>query len=333
MPTVSVVIPTYNRSEEVTHAIDSVLAQTYDDFELLVVDDGSTDDTKEVVTGYDDDRVKFIEHEENQGAPAARNTGIEHAEGEYVAFLDSDDEWLPLKLERQVDYLESKGDGWVAVYCDVDMKTKGTSGPMRSLAASFLSKSDPETPTEGGDELVEEVLADRLHTSAGSTLMVRTDVARKIEGFDTTFRRFQDPEFLMRVLREGKLAHVAEPLVVRHESGDPPADIVREADEKYLEKFADVVDDLEAKGHDVRGSHNLVLAKLYLNEGNLMTGLQYFVRSNARARHYPGILWATQNGIRENGQGKAVLAAGVGLVAVLVLFVLLTGGSNADPEN
>ncbi|MFC6990634.1 glycosyltransferase family 2 protein [Haladaptatus sp. GCM10025707] len=95
MPTVSVVIPTYNRSEEVTHAIDSVLAQTYDDFELLVVDDGSTDDTEEVVTSYDDDRVKFIEHEENQGAPAARNTGIEHAEGEYVAFLDSDDEWLP----------------------------------------------------------------------------------------------------------------------------------------------------------------------------------------------------------------------------------------------
>ncbi|MFC6733586.1 glycosyltransferase [Haladaptatus sp. DYSN1] len=332
MPTVSVVIPTYNRSEEVTHAIDSVLAQTYDDFELLVVDDGSTDDTEEVVTSYDDDRVKFIEHEENQGAPAARNTGIEHAEGEYVAFLDSDDEWLPLKLERQVDYLRSKGDDWVAVYCDVDMKTKGKSGPFRSIAASILSKSDPDTPSEGGDELVEEVLADRLHTSAGSTLMVRTDVASEIEGFDTTFRRFQDPEFLMRVLRQGKLAHVAEPLVVRHESGDPPADVVREADEKYLEKFSDVVDDLESKGHDVRGSHNLVLAKLYLDEGNLTTGIQYLVRSNARPRHYPGVLWSAQNGVRENGQGRAVLAAGVGLVAFLaILFVVL--GSSSETEN
>lgn len=106
-PKVSVVIPTYNRAHLVGRAIGSVLDQTYQDFELIIVDDGSTDNTEEVVKRFDDKRIKYIKHAKNKGGSAARNTGIKEAKGEYVAFLDSDDEWLPEKLKAEINILEN----------------------------------------------------------------------------------------------------------------------------------------------------------------------------------------------------------------------------------
>lgn len=105
---VSVVIPTYNRSRYVTKAIDSVLAQTYKDYEIIVVDDGSTDNTKDVLQPYMD-QIRYI-YQENTGVSAARNTCISAAKGEWVAFLDSDDEWLPDKLCRHIKCLEENKD-------------------------------------------------------------------------------------------------------------------------------------------------------------------------------------------------------------------------------
>ena len=94
-PTVSVIIPTYNRAHLVGRAIKSVLNQTYRDFEIIVVDDGSTDNTKDIIKEFQkkDKRIKYIPYEKNKGGSAARNTGIKAAKGEYIAFLDSDDEW------------------------------------------------------------------------------------------------------------------------------------------------------------------------------------------------------------------------------------------------
>ncbi|MEO8260084.1 MAG: glycosyltransferase family 2 protein [Acidobacteriota bacterium] len=102
-PTVSVVIPAFNRAATVCPAIASVLAQTFQDFEIIVVDDGSTDATPAVVEALADPRITLIRHARNRGASAARNTGIAVSRGPYIAFLDSDDEWLPAKLERQLD--------------------------------------------------------------------------------------------------------------------------------------------------------------------------------------------------------------------------------------
>ena len=107
-PRVSVVIPTYNRAGCLPRAIDSVLAQTFDDYEIIVIDDGSSDNTSEVLAAYGD-RVCVVK-QVNQGVSAARNHGIRVARGEFVAFLDSDDEWLPRKLEAQVQYLNSHSD-------------------------------------------------------------------------------------------------------------------------------------------------------------------------------------------------------------------------------
>ncbi|MEA3377272.1 MAG: glycosyltransferase [Chloroflexota bacterium] len=108
-PTVSVIIPTYNRREYVQEAIDSVLAQTYKDYEIIVVDDGSTDGTGEALKARYGDGIRYV-WQENQGESVARNRGTDMARGEYVGFLDSDDLYLPHKLEKQVPILEESPD-------------------------------------------------------------------------------------------------------------------------------------------------------------------------------------------------------------------------------
>ena len=102
-PDISVVIPAYNRATTIARALNSVLAQTFQDLEVIVVDDGSTDHTSEVIQQIGDARVEIIRHTRNQGAAEARNTGMKAAGGKYIAWLDSDDEWLPDKLQVQLD--------------------------------------------------------------------------------------------------------------------------------------------------------------------------------------------------------------------------------------
>src|SRR5436190_11436655 len=119
-PTVSVVIPVFNRAVAVRRAIDSVLAQTFQDFEIIVVDDGSTDDTAESVSSFQDPRITLIRHDRKRGGSAARNTGIRSSSGAYVAFLDSDDEWLPAKLERQLEVFGRSDDELALVYAGTE---------------------------------------------------------------------------------------------------------------------------------------------------------------------------------------------------------------------
>ena len=105
MPKVSVIIPTHNRLPMLKEAVDSVLAQDFEDFELIVVDDGSTDGTAGEVIKYGG-RVKLLQHKENRGVSTARNSGIFHAKGKYIGFLDSDDLWVKGKLRIQVNFLD-----------------------------------------------------------------------------------------------------------------------------------------------------------------------------------------------------------------------------------
>ena len=106
-PRVSVIITTHNRADMLPRAVDSVLAQTFQDYEIIIVDDCSTDHTPEVIAKFDDPRIRSFRHEVNKRQAAAINTGILNALGEYMAFLDDDDEWLPSKLERQTALLDS----------------------------------------------------------------------------------------------------------------------------------------------------------------------------------------------------------------------------------
>ena len=117
-PKVSVIIPTYNRAILLGRAIESVLNQTFQDFELIIIDDGSTDNTDEVIKEFQkkDNRIVYLKHDKNRGGSAARNTGIKASRGEYIAFLDSDDEWLPEKLEKQINVFKKLSDNIGLVY-------------------------------------------------------------------------------------------------------------------------------------------------------------------------------------------------------------------------
>ena len=115
-PTISVIIPTYNRAHLIGKAVKSVLSQTYQDFEIIVVDDGSTDNTEEIVKSFTDYKIYYICHKHNRGASAARNTGIKASRGEYIAFLDSHDEWLPEKLDKQIKTFNSESSEVGVVY-------------------------------------------------------------------------------------------------------------------------------------------------------------------------------------------------------------------------
>ena len=282
MPTASVIIPTYNRGVPLKRAIESVLSQQFEDFELIVVDDASTDDTEAIVERFDDSRVRYLSHRTNRGGSAARNTGIDASEGKFVAFLDDDDEWLPHKLSRQVDRLETRSDEWVAAYCDYRVDRRGKNRVLRNLATSVLpvGLSDSRPRFEGGAELIPAVLSMQLTLGGASTLMVRRDVADRIGGFDESFQHHQDWEFLVRLLRAGKLSYVDETLVVKHESSEPSLATLEAAKRRLFAEFRAEIEDAERKGYDVTGVHRFALSKRYYMEGKFLKGTWHLSGSN-----------------------------------------------------
>ena len=260
-PRVSVVIPAYRRDDVLGRAIDSALAQTVD-VEVLVVDDGSEDDTAAVVAAYGD-RVRYLVHDRNRGVSAARNTGVAAANGEYVAFLDSDDEWLPRKLAAQLDRIES-GD-WIGAYCDVTPADLSLLGRVGAVVSKRLVRSS--APTEGGRELAEALLTMRVFMSPGSTLVVERRVLDSVGGFDEGLSIYEDCDLVLRLLAEGPLAYVDEPLVVTHFTGDAAPAAYVENDRRYLQRNADLVAALEADGIEVERIHRMGLVGHFLAAG------------------------------------------------------------------
>ncbi len=130
-PIVSVVIPAFNRVGTIREAVKSVLSQSHADLELLVVDDGSSDGTMSALADMTDPRLRLLANPRNMGPGAARNTGIRAARGDWVAFQDSDDEWLPDKLAKQLARIAQTGPGCVAAYCGmlIDTPKDGSLGP------------------------------------------------------------------------------------------------------------------------------------------------------------------------------------------------------------
>ena len=293
--TISVIIPTYNDAETIPRAISSVLGQTVPVDEIIVVDDASEDNTGAVVRAFDHDRVQYVKHDQNQGGSAARNTGFEHSTGDYIAYLDADDEWLPQKLEKQLEVLESRTGDWVAAHCDRkrDVSLRSKIGFALSTIVG-TKKSDP--PKEGGDELIKEILTLNLSTGA-STLLVERETVEAIGGFDPDFPRHQDWEFLIRVLQQGKLAYVDEPLVIKHGTGRPSIEVYEEGKKLLLTKFEDEVEDLEKQGYEVTYIQQLQLTKLYIAEGQLNRGFRRLDLDELNSRELLSVLWYIPEGL------------------------------------
>jgi glycosyltransferase involved in cell wall biosynthesis len=295
-----VILPTYNRASVLPRAIDSVLAQTFSDFELIVVDDASEDDTPQVVSRYNDPRIQYLRHDTNRGASTARNTGLEASNSEYIFFLDSDDAWDASKMRKQIDYLEEHPKELVAVHCgfteeDVTLKNK-FKRHIRPLLGSEISNV-----REGQKKVIEHLLSLRFRLGGASTLLVRRDVVNVMDGFDGRFPRHQDWEFLIRVLRHGQLGYVDEPLVYKYETGTPSADTYREAKELFIETFDDDISRLDIDRDMVIAAHQHALAKRYFREGRFSLGTEYLRSSSRIPREHPSILFSVIQGLLYKG--------------------------------
>jgi len=198
MPLVSVVLPTKNRARTVGAAARSVLGQTHSRLELIVVDDGSTDDTRTVLEALGDGRLRLLALPESRGASGARNVGIEAARGDWIAFQDSDDRWMPDKLRRQVECALAHP-GCIAVYTSY-WRNDGTVREVRPC---------PE-PGLDGDVLPRLARGNFITTQ---TLMVRADVVRSLGGFDGNLLALNDWDFVLRLAPHGPVHWVPEPLV------------------------------------------------------------------------------------------------------------------------
>jgi len=201
---VSAIIPTFNRGYVVSKAIDSILNQTYTHTEIIVVDDGSTDDTQQILAGYGD-RIRVV-YQKNAGPSAARNRGILASKGEVVAFLDSDDIWLPAKLERQISLLQKVPNTVPCCLCNGI--TKDPSGKVWDAFDTGLLYPDC---AEGLWLNTAEVLATRFILFC-QLVAIRRDALERVGYFDEGLRFMEDYDLALRLSAEGPWGFIREPL-------------------------------------------------------------------------------------------------------------------------
>lgn len=198
---ISIILPSYNRTKTINRCIDSLLNQTISDIEIIVVDDASTDNTFEIIKMYNDDRIKYIRLEKNGGSCKARNIGIDYAQGDYIAFQDSDDEWFTYKLEKQC--IAMKKHAADIVYCAYQMIDD------REDTIQVLPHSmPPEIDTI--DNTFHRMLLES--TCSTQTILCTAECAKNIR-FDESLPRLQDWDWAIRATEKYKTVFLREPLV------------------------------------------------------------------------------------------------------------------------
>lgn len=215
-PNVSVILPTYNRTRSLGAAMTSVLSQSYEDFELIVVDDASSEDVRALVCGFVDPRIRYVRRDENGGAAAARNTGLAHARGRFVAFQDSDDLWLPGKLMKQIALFSILPD-----HVRVVTGAKIIYG--RDADYNYGSgKVACAPPPEGRLRLDEDQLGHLLAENRISVqnALFRRDCIADAQWFDSCARANEDWEFAIRLVQQTTVYEDIEPVVLGFISSD-----------------------------------------------------------------------------------------------------------------
>lgn len=198
---ISVIIPTYNRSKSILRSIQSVIDQTYPVDEIIIADDGSTDDTKDVLASIKDARVKFCSLPENRGAGGARNYGVSKARNEIIAFHDSDDEWHVDKIEKQMAIFESHPE------CGLIYTA------YRMHLVYGIEHIVPDLNKV--DELSGDIFANLLvrNTIGAPTVLMRKSIFEEVGGFDEKMRSLEDWDFALKVAGKYPIGFVAEPLL------------------------------------------------------------------------------------------------------------------------
>ena len=208
LPLISCIIPTFNRADKITRAVTSVLIQTWPRLELIIVDDRSTDNTREVVQSLaeKDSRIIYLLNP-GKGATSARNYAINHASGEFFAFLDDDDQWLPAKLEKQMACFQKHPDAGLVFTA------------FKRYAANQMTRRHPSRLSRiRSNKITDRLLKQNFITT--SAILVKKDVFQQVGLFDTKQKSFQDWEFLTRISLEFTIIYLNKTLIRQYESND-----------------------------------------------------------------------------------------------------------------
>jgi len=249
-PTVSAIIPTHDRSSLLKRAIQSVQNQTFHDFEIIIVDDASTDETTEVVREFEDKRIKYVRHEQTRGAPAARNTAVRISNGEYIAFLDDDDEWLPQKLEMQMTAFRAAMSDVGVIY-----------SAFWRIQDGKKTFSPPAKITQKQGNIHKALLNGNF--VALPTAIVKRQCFEKVGLFDENFPRLQDWEFFIRCARQYQFMYIDKPLLISYHT-DKSISSDCTAFVNALQLITDKFSDDFGKYKKSFLKHNLVMAKLFI---------------------------------------------------------------------
>lgn len=267
MVKVSVIIPTYNRAKSIGRAIKSVLNQTYQDFEIIVVDDGSTDNTEQIAKSFDNDRIKYIKYEKNNGASVARNAGIRTSKRQFIAFQDSDDEWLPEKLEKQMKIFEEASPKIGIVY----------TGFWRIKNKRKVYIPSRQIKKKEGNIYKQLIKENFVGTP---TIVLRSVCLEKIGIFDERLPALEDWELFIRLSKYYLFKYLDEPLVISYShldciSNDLQALIM--AKKLILEKHFDDI----KENRKILSSHYSAIGFLLCSKGKLKEGRGYFTKAIA----------------------------------------------------
>lgn len=264
-PLVTVIIPTYNREDLIGNALESTISQTYDNLEIIVVDDNSCDKTENVIKKYIemDTRVKYIKHKKNLGGGASRNTGIKNSKGEYIAFLDSDDVWRLDKIEKQLECFR-RNQSLIAVFCNYEM--------VQFETGKLLGNNNKALKCENSDIYVGNYLG------TTSCLMAKRTKLFDIGMFDIELRSCQDWDVYIKLVNSGKIAYVPEILLTQYYHGKR----------------------MSNDGTNVLQGQNRLIEKMpkYLREANISTNEQSKIMS--RLYYRLGMHYVNYNKLKES---------------------------------
>ena len=274
-PTVSVIIPAYNRSSTIVRSVQSVLAQTFQDLEVIVVDDGSSDTTRNIVQSIPDEHLRLIYHATNLGAAAARNTGMKASQAKYIAWLDSDDEWLPEKLQTQLDALQHAAPEVKACYSAHERVEQGR------MRIHLPRQNDRKKLFLGCD------------LGPGSTLLFERTVLNEVGYLDESLGRYEDWDWLLRYCSIYRLVGLKRPLARVYYTPRRSAHIIETSAHQFVSKYSI---ELRQYGWHYRrmviSRRWMEVASYYAQEHNLKMTIRYVTRALFIYPFQPLDVWA-----------------------------------------
>ena len=278
---ITIIIPTFDTPIRLEQSVKSVQGQTFSNWELIVVDDNAPctlarRQTEMLMSRLlsKDERIIYLQHESNKNGSAARNTGIAHARGKYIAFLDSDDEYAPRRIEQCLRTMERVDENVAGVYTGCEFRREG-------------KMYHTEKNVKSGNFLV-ETLACTFMFCTGSNLFIRKSVIDELHGFDEAFVRHQDYEFLVRLFERGySLEAIPEVLVVKNNENKNLPNVEKQIEIKlqYLEKYKDIIESQPSCQYNfIYHKQCISVAEAALRSGNLHVSKEYYAKSGVYGR-------------------------------------------------